>query len=228
MNRTITLVALLPLALMAAPALAQTNVSSTNKYCWAENVGYLNWRDANGGAQGARLHATFLSGFIWGENIGWINLGDGTPANGFAYANTTGADFGVNFDPVTGHLTGLAWGENVGWINFSGGAMATPAQPARIDPTNPRRLRGYAWGENIGWINLDHSQVFVEFLGCRADWNLDGVINSTDISAFLTSWLASLQNGDLAADYNNDGQVNSTDISAFLTGWLQAISGNCA
>lgn len=148
MNRTITLVALLPLALMAAPALAQTNVSSTNKYCWAENVGYLNWRDANGGAQGARLHATFLSGFIWGENI--------------------------------------------------------------------------------GWINLDHSQVFVEFLGCRADWNLDGVINSTDISAFLTSWLASLQNGDLAADYNNDGQVNSTDISAFLTGWLQAISGNCA
>jgi hypothetical protein len=227
MNRTATLAALLPLALAAAPAPAQTDVSSTNKFCWGENVGFMNCRDANNGAQGAQLHATFLSGFIWGENIGWINLGDGTPAGGGSYGNTDGADFGVNLDPATGNLTGLAWGENVGWINFSGGALATPAQPARISLTGQRRLHGYAWGENIGWINLDHGQIFVEFLGCRADWNQDGQVNSTDISAFLTTWLGSINNGDLLADFNNDAAVNSTDISAFLTAWLQAINGNC-
>ena len=226
MNRT-TLTALLPLALAAAPAAAQTNVSATNKFCWGENVGFLNWRDASSGAQGARLHATFLSGFVWGENIGWVNLGDGTPANGTSYANTDGADSGVNFNPATGHLTGMAWGENVGWINFSGGALATPAQPARISLGGPRRTFGYAWGENIGWINLDDGNVFVEFTGCRADWNQDGTVNSTDISAFLTSWLQSVQAPNLIADFNNDNVVNSTDISAFLTAWLAAVSNGC-
>ena len=62
---------------------------------------------------------------------------------------------------------------------------------------------------------------------CPADWNDDGVVNSTDISAFLTTWLASVQANDLAADFNGDQSVNSTDITAFLTAWLQAVQGGC-
>ncbi len=62
---------------------------------------------------------------------------------------------------------------------------------------------------------------------CPADWDDDGAVNSNDISAFLTSWLASIGAGDLAADFNNDGQVNSNDISAFLTAWLDAVGGGC-
>jgi hypothetical protein len=228
MNRRI-LTCLLPLV-AAAPALAQQEVSAANKYCWGENIGYINWRDAGtpAGSQGARLHGSFLSGYTWSENVGWITLGDGTPANGVAYGNTDGADAGVNHDPSTGHLSGLAWGENIGWINFSGGAMATPANPARIAVDAPNRLRGYAWAENVGWINLDDANVYVEFVGgCRADWNQDGLVNSNDISAFLTSWLASLSGGTLVADFNNDGSVNSNDISAFLTAWLAALGGDC-
>src|SRR5262245_56152644 len=81
---------------LSAPALAQTNVDAAHKFTWGENIGWLNWRDAGTplGNQGVRLHATFFSGFIWAENVGWINTGDGTPANGSTYANTTGADFG--------------------------------------------------------------------------------------------------------------------------------------
>jgi hypothetical protein len=63
---------------------------------------------------------------------------------------------------------------------------------------------------------------------CLADWNSSGSVNSTDISAFLTAWLASLADGTLHGDYNDDGTVNSTDISAFLTAWLDALtSGGC-
>jgi hypothetical protein len=135
-------------------ALAQTNIDSVNKFSWSENCGYMNWADAGSpaGARAARINinAGFAEGFVWCENIGWINLGNG----GGPYANTTGLNFGVNVDQATGAMSGLAWGENVGWINFSGGALATPAQPARLD-TVAGRLRGYAWGENIGWINLD-------------------------------------------------------------------------
>jgi hypothetical protein len=62
---------------------------------------------------------------------------------------------------------------------------------------------------------------------CPADWDGSGTVNSTDISAFLTAWLDSLNNGDLNADFDGSGQVNSTDISAFLTAWLQAVEGGC-
>jgi hypothetical protein len=62
---------------------------------------------------------------------------------------------------------------------------------------------------------------------CPVDWNGDGSVNSTDISAFLTGWLTSLQNGTLDADFNGDNVVNSTDISAFLTAWLQAVQNGC-
>src|SRR5690606_25409874 len=130
-----------------------------HKFSWGENIGFMNWADANGGAQAVQVHPRFLSGFIWGENVGWINTGDGTPADGIAYANVNGTDFGVNV-AEDGELSGLAWGGTCGWINCSGGATATPPRPERIDfATN--RLRGYAWGENVGWINLDDSIHYV-------------------------------------------------------------------
>ncbi|MDP1661836.1 MAG: hypothetical protein Q8L55_07955, partial [Phycisphaerales bacterium] len=141
-------------------ALAQlSNIDATNKYAWAENIGWTNWRDAGNPAtsQGVVVRSKFLSGFVWGENVGWINLGDGTPAGpGGQYANVNGTDFGVNRNPATGNLSGYGWGENIGWINFSGGALATPAQPARFDQL-AQRFFGFAWGENVGWINLNDS-----------------------------------------------------------------------
>ncbi len=168
---------------------ADTNISATNKYTWSENVGWINWRDANLGNDGANVGCLFLQGFIWGENIGWINLGNGSPANSIAYANVNGSDFGVNVS-ATGELSGLAWGENVGWINFSGGAMATPAQPARVDFTT-RRMHGYAWGENIGWINLDDSTHYAALEpACVGDANFDGVVDFNDITEIIANWSA--------------------------------------
>jgi hypothetical protein len=62
---------------------------------------------------------------------------------------------------------------------------------------------------------------------CAPDWDDNGQVNSTDISAFLVSWLDSTNNHNLNADFNGDGQVNSTDISAFLTAWLDAVTNGC-
>ncbi len=198
------------------PALGQSNVATTNKFAWSENCGWLNFRDAGSpvSAQGARFIGSFASGFVWGENIGWINLGDGTPSNGVSYANVDGNDFGVNINTGTGALTGLAWGENVGWINFSGGALATPAQPARIDQV-AKRLRGYAWGENIGWINLDDVNAFVG-IRCPADFNGVGGVTVQDIFDYLEAWFA---NNPLA-NFNGVDGVTVQDIFDFLTAWF--------
>jgi prepilin-type N-terminal cleavage/methylation domain-containing protein len=67
----------------------------------------------------------------------------------------------------------------------------------------------------------------IQPLVCIADWTCDSVVNSGDISSFLTAWLGSIQNGDLNADVNGDMAVNSTDISAFLTAWLAAAGPGC-
>ncbi len=148
--------ACLPLAMVVAfagIALGQSNISPAKKYAWGENVGWTNWRDANGGADGVVVEPDFLSGYIWGENVGWIHVGDGNAP----YANTDDSNYGVNILPG-GDLQGYGWGENIGWVNF--GTSSVAPDQARFD-FGPYRFRGYAWGENVGWINLDDSTQFV-------------------------------------------------------------------
>jgi len=76
-------------------------------------------------------------------------------------------------------------------------------------------------------MHVGYAPTAVRLTACASDWNVDGSVNSNDISAFLTSWLGSVGEGGLYADFNGDGAVNSNDISAFLTAWLSAIQGGC-
>ncbi|MBX3378075.1 MAG: hypothetical protein KF678_13850 [Phycisphaeraceae bacterium] len=178
------------LCTLPAAGLAQTSVSPASKYSWSENVGWMNWRDAGLGSLGVADKRTFLSGWIWCENIGWISLGDGTPSAGAFYSNSIAADFGVNIG-ASGELSGYGWSENAGWINFGGGALASPAQPARIDFA-ANRLRGYAWSPNLGWINLNDATRFIA-LTCYA--NCDGstgtpALTANDFQCFLNKYAA--------------------------------------
>ena len=47
----------------------------------------------------------------------------------------------------------------------------------------------------------------------EADFNGDNAVNSGDISAFLTSWLASVQDGTLDADFNGDNIVPQGNVN---------------
>jgi hypothetical protein len=212
---------------------AQSNIDNSvpDKFAWGENIGWTNWHDANAGVQGVNVGGKFLAGYIWGENIGWINVGDGTPTNGIAYGNTDGSDTGVNIDPA-GALHGYAWGENIGWINFDGGAMATPAQPARIDCARPpgqplARLTGYVWGENVGWINLDIATagqfVAIDLATTprTCDMNHDGIPNGLDVQVFTRKLLLGgvdwrdICSGDL--ELTPDGLLDYDDVDPFVT-----------
>lgn len=145
----------LAVALASTAAAQSSNVVPDARSAWGENVGWTNWQQAGGGASGVRLLATpggagLLAGWCWAENVGWIDLGDGTPADGVAYANDDASDHGVNVDFATGRLDGFAWSENAGWISFD---TADTGDAARLDPVS-HRFDGFAWAENLGWIDL--------------------------------------------------------------------------
>jgi endonuclease/exonuclease/phosphatase family metal-dependent hydrolase len=55
-----------------------------------------------------------------------------------------------------------------------------------------------------------------EVVGCLADFNGDGVVNSLDFTAFLNAFVA----GDASADFNGDGSIDSQDFVAFLNAFV--------
>ena len=80
-------------------------------------------------------------------------------------------------------------------------------------------IPGSAWG-GAGTTCADGCR-------CEADWDQNTQVNSNDISAFLSDWLTSVQQGTLQADFDGSGTVNSNDISAFLSAWLTAVTEGC-
>ncbi|MDZ7695557.1 MAG: hypothetical protein U5R49_01060 [Deltaproteobacteria bacterium] len=121
---------------------SEGNIDSEEKFAWAENAGWLNFRPTHAGVT---VHANYLSGYAWAENIGWIKLGSGTGP----YTNTDKTNWGVNRDSNSA-LSGYAWSENAGWINFN-----PPHSQVTIDATTGS-FDGYAWAKNVGWIHLKY------------------------------------------------------------------------
>ncbi len=64
---------------------AESTVHSTDRYSWAPNIGWIDWR--GDGTNGAIFTNTIVSGHIYGANVGWVSLGDGSPADGSLYGN---------------------------------------------------------------------------------------------------------------------------------------------
>jgi len=57
---------------------------------------------------------------------------------------------------------------------------------------------------------------------CVADWDGNGIVNSTDVSNFINDWFQDQVDGTLVTDWDDNGVVNSTDVSNFINDWLAA------
>ncbi len=187
---------------------AATTINSVNKFSYAANIGWIDWRgDTNSGAV---IGEFVCSGFIYGANVGWINLGDGTPTNGVRYRNLSANDFGVNHDGA-GNLSGFAYGANIGWINFTNrdATGASLPGPPQVDLITGR-LRGFVWSANCGWISLSNSFAFVQTdsLSSGSDSDGDGIPDAWERqhTNTLSSFTAS-------SDVDGDG---FTDVEEYL------------
>lgn len=190
-----------------------SNVARSHKYSWGENIGWVNWRDADGASSGLIVHRKYFTGYAWCGNVGWIDLGHIGPdilANGF-HSNVSNQSFGINIDQATGYLSGFAWSENAGWINFT--THETPAfQGARFDDQQGT-LSGFAWSENAGWIDLGDTAVFVCAL--VADLDDSGGVGTNDLVLLLESFGSSVTPY-AGADFDGNGTVNTLDLAYLL------------
>jgi len=143
-------------------------------------------------------------GFDGADRRGWIGLNDVEEEGNFVWVS----------------------GEPVVFTNWDPG-----------EPNNTPFPENYVemFGSNGRWNDAQQTSSFTRWGivevtaggACPADWDNSGGVNSNDISAFLSTWLASVQNGTLEADFDESGSVNSNDISAFLNAWLQAVQSGC-
>lgn len=148
---------------------ADTTIAADDGFAWSANAGWINLHAD--GTNGVVIGGAFASGYAWSANCGWIHFGDGSPANGHTYANTSATDFGVNHDGAGG-LSGYAYGANIGWINFGWASAEDPNRP-RFDLFTGE-MTGYAYSANLGWINLGSGFLRTNFIH-HEDMDADGI-----------------------------------------------------
>ena len=136
------------LAMVSGSALAQSTISSTNRYAYAANAGWIDFNLSSTPGSGVVVTDTFLSGYAYAANFGYIHFGNGAPTNGHTYTNNSATNYGVNV-ALDGQLTGYAYAANIGWIQFE----QTFGQPKLNLLTGI--FTGHAYSANLGWIALN-------------------------------------------------------------------------
>ncbi|MEK7952896.1 hypothetical protein [Luteolibacter soli] len=190
---------------LPSPPLPST-IAAGSPYAHGANIGWIHAKPATNGVV---IGEYACSGYAHSANCGWINFGDGTPTNGFRYANTDGSDSGVNHDGA-GNLSGLAWGANIGWINFGTGSNGAPRPLS--DPDRPRfdlitgQFSGYAHGANVGWINLSTLQAASIY---SVDDDGDGIADLWERENF-----ANLTTATASTDTDHDGVSDKDEYLA--------------
>jgi hypothetical protein len=195
--------ATLLLALSTAASFAQSSISTTERYAYSANAGWLDLRPSS--ADGTRVADTYLTGYAYAANFGWVHFGTGA-ANGHTYSNSSTTDYGVNVSP-TGNLTGLAYSANVGWITFE----QAQGQP-RIN-LRTGKFTGLAYSANLGWIRLNTSFTDLATITiARPDSDADDIADTWERLNF-----GNLTTASATSDQDGDG---SSDLAEYNAGTL--------
>ena len=211
---------------LAEPAVS--TISPTNRFTYAANFGWLNWRTNPLALDAPVIETTMLHGKVYSANVGWIDLGDGTPSTTSGYSQT-GGDIGVNHNGA-GALSGYAYGANIGWVYFD----PTIAAPPRVDLVTGA-LSGYSYSANCGWINLAgvktrlHPGADLDVLAGGGSG--DGIADSWEIEKAAAagygsslSLLGANANSDFDGDGISDRDEYLADTNPFSTGSRFAVT----
>jgi hypothetical protein len=195
------------------PAIAaESNIHTDEKYAWAENTGWINFRPTDGGVT---VHDGYLTGYAWAENMGWIKLAynDNGP-----YDNDAVDNWGVNAES-NGNLSGYAWSDTTGWINFN------PSNSRVTFDIETGSFDGYAWSENAGWIHFKNSSPAYNVTTPRLSIT-DITVTENSGSARFTITLSQATGVEVTVDYTTDnGTASGGDDYAAAVGNVIIASG---
>ena len=185
-----------------------SNITTLETFVYGQSIGWINLKhDQPGVPSGIAVSAYRLRGTAYGQSIGWISFGNGRPANGLRYSNTSATDCGVNID-YKGDLTGCAYAQSAGWINFG---WASPS-----DPNRPRlnlltlQFEGYAYGQSVGWIKLGDFNVGIGLFEFLPDSDTDGLLDAWEIAV-----AGNLTTLNFASDSDGDGIADRSEFQYF-------------
>ena len=186
-------------------AAAQSTISTTDKYAYAANAGWIDFRTS--AADGVRVADTFLSGYAYSANFGYIHFGTTAPAtgpaNGHTYSNFSASDYGVNLS-FAGLLTGYAYAPNIGYILFE----QNIGQP-KLDLLTGV-FSGYAYSANVGWIALATPlSVLATTTISRPDTDGDGIPD-----AWERFYFGNLTTATATSDWDGDGVSDLDEYNA--------------
>jgi len=126
-------------------AYAATNIDSTYRYAWNDNIGWIDFYldDVN-------IIPNRIKGYA-NSSVGYIALDCQSSPNG----NICGqSNFSVSNDG-NGNLTGWAWNDAIGWISFDSASAGSPyTYQVSINPTTGD-FSGWAWNDVVGWISFN-------------------------------------------------------------------------
>jgi hypothetical protein len=126
-----------------------------------------------------------------------------------------GNEVGCNDDAPSGN-----WPDACGVFGNVGAARDSALKVSVTAGENYKiRVASFGAGGATGLFVLN-----VRFSCCRVDWDGNGTVNSTDVSAFINDWFADVASGTTVTDFDGNGVVNSTDVSMFINEWFEGCS----
>ncbi|HYE02249.1 MAG TPA: GC-type dockerin domain-anchored protein [Phycisphaerales bacterium] len=172
------------------------------------------------------------------DGTSWSPLGTGVNSNvlGLTVFDEDGAGPGLpalyaagNFSHAGALLVNqVARWNGAAWSSLDGGADSQVSVLLGVDAgigTGVPTMYAGGFFTQAGGIAVTRMGAWVGCAPCPADFNLDGVVTTADISAFLGAWFNDLALGTLTADFNGDGVIGTGDVTLFLGAWFAALQG---
>jgi hypothetical protein len=119
------------------------------------------------------------------------------------------------------------------WVDGGGGGGDAFAIDWAVDPVTlaPAGLEAFDFlrvTTGVAYVHPLLGEVSTEISGVAdarppllADWNADGLVNSTDVALYINDWFAAQVTGSIVADIDGNGVVNSTDVSAIVNAYFE-------
>ena len=159
--------------------------------------------------QQVKLHASDPSSSAF---FGWsVAMDSGTVVVGARWAdNDVGDKSGAAY--VFAKTEGL-WAQQAKLLSSDG--VSNDRFGYAVAVSGETTVVGAYWDEDFGFGSGSAYVFDIGGIGCPADLNGDGVVDTRDFIDFLSAWAES----DPLADWNEDGTIDTRDFIAFLSDW---------